>query len=208
LFKGILPHDVSFFDYFEQHIALTIEGCKEFLALTSNDADIPARVSRIRDIEHETDEITHRCIESLHKTFITPFDRSDIHNLIKRLDDIMDTVDAAASRITLYEVKEIRPEAKALAEVLVRATGEIEQALKNLRNLKHAQAIKDRCIAIHNLENQADDISRAALGRLFKEENQPLLIIKWKEIFQRLERATDRCEDVANIIEGVLLEAT
>lgn len=208
MFRRILPRETSFFDYFEQHGKLINEACRELLAMVSCVADITAKVKRIQEIEHETDDIAHRCIEAIHKTFITPIDRSEIHHLISRMDDIIDAVDAATSRIAIYEIKEIRSDARQLSDVLVRATTEIEVALKGLRNMKNAEAIKKNCRTIYHLENEGDAILRTALAQLFKEEDQPILILKWREIYQRLERAIDRCEDVANIIEGIVIEAT
>lgn len=208
MFRNFLPREVSFFDFFEKHIALTIEGCRELVALTNDGDEIPAFAERIKAIEHKTDGITHECIEALHRTFITPMDRSDIHRLIRRLDDIIDFVDAAAIRIKLYDLKEIRHEAQKQAEILVQATVEIGEALKLLRNMNNAEKIKERCIAISTLENKCDVVLHEALVRLFREETDPILIIKWKEIFERLEKAADRCEDVANIIEGVMIEAS
>jgi uncharacterized protein len=207
MFRKILPRETSFFDYFEQHSALMLEACQELLALTSGPDDLAVKAARIKDLERAADQVTHRCIEALHKTFITPIDRADIHNLIKRLDDVIDSIESATSRIVLYELAEMRPEAKALAEVLVRAASEIGEALKCLRNLKNAKAIQDHCVAIYHLENEGDAILRAALVRLFREENA-ILVIKWKEIYERLEKATDRCEAVANIIQGVVIEAS
>jgi len=207
MFKKFLPKETGFFDSFEQISVLGTEACKELLALTAPGADITARATRIKEIEKEADKVTQRCIEALHATFITPIDRTDIHSLVKRLDDVIDSVDSATSRIMLYELAEIRPEAKALAEVLVRATNHITKALQNLRNLKNADAINENCIAIYQLENEGDTILRLALVRLFK-ETDPILVIKWKEIYERLEKATDRCEAVANIIQGILIEAS
>lgn len=207
MFRNLLPKETSFFDYFEQHSALATQACQELLALASGNVDVAAKAVRIKEIEKEADAITYKCIEALHKTFITPIDRGDIHRLIKRLDDIIDSVESATSRIVLYEVTAIRTEAKALAEVLVRATTEIEQALKCMRNLKKADAIQTHCVAIYHLENEGDAILRAALVRLFK-ETDAVLVIKWKEIYERLEKATDRCEAVANIIQGVVIEAS
>lgn len=207
MFRKFLPQETSFFDYFEQHSALATLACRELLAVASGGSDIAAQAAKIKGIEKEADTITHKCIEALHKTFITPIDRGDIHSLIKRLDDIINSVESAASRISLYELTEIRSEAKALAEVLVRATTQIEQALKCLRKIKDAQAIQDHCVAIYKLETEGDKILRAALVRLFK-ETDAILVIKWKEIFERLEKATDRCEAVASIIQGVVIEAS
>ena len=206
MFGRLLPKETSFFDFFEQHAGLTIEGTKEFLSMVTTGANIAAKCRRISDIEHETDTITHRCVEALHKTFITPIERDDIYRLISKMDDIMDFVEAAAERIALYKLTVMPSDLRDLADVLLRASKELEQALKLLRNLQNAEAITKKCIDINRLENEADAILRAAVARLFDEEKDVLTVIKWKEIYENLENATDRCEDVANIIEGVVLE--
>jgi predicted phosphate transport protein (TIGR00153 family) len=208
MFKHLLPRETSFFDYFEQLNDVTLEACKEFLTITEDGPGLEVRVARIKDLEHQADLITHRCIEAIHKTFITPIDRQDIHNLIKRMDDILDNVDAAAARLVLYEIRTIRSEAKQLAEILVRASTELGLAVKGLRHMGNADEIVQKCIGIHKLENEGDAAKSLALMRLFKDEPSPVRIIQWKEIFEILERATDRCEDVANIIEGIVIEAT
>ena len=206
MFGRILPRETSFFDFFERHAGLTLQGTKEFLSLVSTGANIPAKAKRIKEIEHETDVITHHCVEALHKTFITPIEREDIHRLITRMDDIMDFVEAAAERLVLYEINVMTPEVKDLADVLVRAMVEVEDALRGLRDTKNAAAVVQKCIDINRLENEGDAILRTAVARLFKEERDPITVIKWKEVYENLENATDRCEDVANIIEGVVLE--
>jgi predicted phosphate transport protein (TIGR00153 family) len=206
MFGRFMPRETSFFDFFEEHAALTVEGAKEFLSLCTTGANIETKARRVHDIEHETDVITHRCVETLHKTFITPIDRDNIHRLITRMDDIMDYVEAAAERLALYELSVMTPEVRDLADVLVRATQQVEQALKGLRNLKNPQGVLKLCVDINRLENESDQILRRAVARLFKEEKDPILIIKWKEVYENLENAADRCEDVANIIEGVILE--
>jgi uncharacterized protein len=208
MFRQFLPREVCFFDYFEQHAGMTIEACKAFLVLTEGTANHAVQAASIKEIEHQADTLTHRCIEELNKTFITPIDRVDIHQLIKQLDDILDSVDATSSRIALYELAEMRPEARQLAEVLLRAANEIEVALKGLRHLSNVGDIRERLIAIHQMENEGDAILRVALSRLFREANDPIMVIKWKEVFERLEHATDRCEDVANIIEKIVIEAS
>jgi len=206
MFGKLLPRETSFFDFFEKHAALTVEGAKEFQALVTTEVNITAKAKRIKEIEHETDVITHHCVEALHKTFITPIERGDIHSLITKMDDIMDYVEAASERIALYEIKSMTPEVKELADVLVRASVEVQTALSGLRDMKNATAVMQKCIDINRLENEADGILRLAVARLFKEEKDPITVIKWKEIYELLETATDRCEDVANIIEGVILE--
>jgi predicted phosphate transport protein (TIGR00153 family) len=207
MFGRFLPRETSFFDFFEQHAALTIEGSKEFLSLVTTGANIPAKCRRISDIEHETDTITHRCVEALHKTFITPIDRDSIHRLITRMDDIMDYVEAAAERIELYELTVMTADVRDLADVLHRSTMQVEAAMRGLRHLKDPQSTLKLCIDINRLENEADQILRRSVARLFKDsENNPIHVIKWKEVYENLENASDRCEDVANIIEGVILE--
>lgn len=208
MFRSILPKETSFFDYFEQIGALASEVCKELLALASQSGEIAAHANRIKEIEKQADKITHQCTDALHRTFITPMDRSHIHSLIKRMDDIIDSIDATTSRMVLYDMLEMRPEAKTMAEILVQATAQIEQAVKRLRNLKHPEGIDQHLVAIYKLENQGDEILRASLGRLFKEETNAINVIKWKEIYERLEKATDRCEAVASIIQGIVIEAS
>lgn len=208
MFNKLLPKETCFFDFFEQLCVKIAEGAKELYRLTSEANDMEARIKRIKDIEHEADDITHHCVDALHKTFITPIDRNDIHLLINRMDDIMDGIDAAAARISMFEIKEIRPEAKGFADVLVRSSVELADAVKGLRNLKHAANIVAKCIQLHNLENEGDVLLRSGLRRLFSENTSPIEIIKWKEIFEILERATDRCEEVANLVEGILIEAS
>lgn len=206
MFGRFLPRETSFFDFFEQHASLTIEGTKEFLSLVTTGANIAAKCRRISDIEHETDTITHRCVEALHKTFITPIDRDSIHRLITRMDDVMDFVEAAAERLELYELFVMTNDVRDLADVLNRSALQVEAAVRGLRSLKDPQATLKLCIDINRLENEADAILRRSVARLFKEEKNPIIIIKWKEVYENLESATDRCEDVANIIEGVILE--
>jgi uncharacterized protein len=206
MFGRLLPRETSFFDFFEQHASLTVKGAQEFRALVTADGNISASARRIKEIEHECDTVTHRCVEALHKTFITPIERDDIHRLISRMDDIMDFVEAAAERITLYELVDMTPEIRELAGVLVKSTEKVAVALKGLRNMKHAAPILEACVDINRLENEADAILRIAVARLFREAKDPILVIKWKEVYENLENATDRCEDVANIIEGVVLE--
>ena len=206
MFGRFLPRETSFFDFFEQHAALTIEGTKEFLSLVTTGTNIAAKCRRISDIEHETDTITHRCVEALHKTFITPIDRDSIHRLITRMDDVMDFVEAAAERLDLYELTVMTGDVRDLSDVLHRSAQQVEVAVRGLRSLRDPQATLKLCIDINRLENEADAILRRSVARLFKEEKDPIVIIKWKEVYENLESATDRCEDVANIIEGVILE--
>jgi len=204
----LLPKETSFFDFFEQHAELTVDGATEFVAMVSGAANIDAKARRIKEIEHETDIITHRCVEALHKTVITPIDSTQIHRLITRMDDVMDCIEAAAERMALYRLREMTTEVRDMADVLKSATQVVLEACRLLRNLKDPQAILKKCIDINRLENEADAILRRAVARLFDREQDPVMIIKWKEIYESLESAADRCEDVANIIENVVLDLT
>jgi hypothetical protein len=206
MLRRLLPREDDFFALFERHAALTVEGATEFQRLVSGDHNVGAIARRIKELEHETDVITHTCVERLHKTFITPFDRDDIHRLITRMDDVMDFIDSAAARIATYEVGDMTRPVQELADVLVKSTRALASAVAGLRDLKRPQAIIDACIEVNRLENEGDEILRSAVGRLFREAGDPLHVMKWKEIYEVLESATDRCEDVANTIEGVVLE--
>jgi uncharacterized protein len=206
MLRWLLPRDEDFFGLFERHAALTVEGAREMQRLVQGGQNIRTQAARIKEIEHETDVITHACVERLHKTFITPFDRDDIHRLITRMDDVMDYIESAAFAVMLYELVEMTDPARELADVLVRSTESVAVAVSGLKNVKQSQAILDACIEVNRLENEGDEILRGALADLFREAKDPLLVLKWKEVYEALENATDRCEDVANVIEGVVLE--
>ena len=202
----LLPHDKSFFEFFEQQGRKTVEGCRALLAMVDDPTDVEAQAERVSQIEHECDDITHAVVELLHKTFITPLDRNDIYRLITRMDDIMDLAEAVADRYSLYEIQKSPSDASELARVLVSSAENVLSAVSGLRDMKKPEVILQHCVEINRLENVADKILRSALARLFREEKDPISVIKWKEIFETMEAATDRCEDVANVIEGVVLE--
>jgi predicted phosphate transport protein (TIGR00153 family) len=206
MLRWLLPREEDFFGYFERHASLTVEGAREMRRLIGGGVDVRALAARIKEIEHETDVITHACVERLHKTFITPLDRDAIYQLITRMDDIMDYIEAAAAALMLYELTDITEPARALADVLVRATEQVAAAVAGLKNVKRPDSILKACIEVNRLENEGDEILRRALADLFRGASDPLLVLKWKEIYEALENATDRCEDVANVIEGVVLE--
>jgi hypothetical protein len=202
----LLPREESFFDDFEKHALKTVEGCRTFVEMAQGKVPPADACPRIKAIESECDTITHHVVERLHKVFITPIDRNDIFRLISKMDDVIDFVEAAALRVALYEVNGNNNELWSLARVLQAGSERISEALVGMRNLKHPELILEKCVEINRLENDADVQLRGAIAKLFKEEKDPIQIIKWKEIFELLETATDRCEDVANIIEGVVLE--
>jgi predicted phosphate transport protein (TIGR00153 family) len=202
----LLPREESFFDEFEKHALKTVEGCRVFVDMAQGKVPTAEACPKIKTIESECDHITHHVVERLHKVFITPIDRNDIFRLISKMDDVMDFVEAAAQRVALYEVNGNNVELFALARVLQSGAERMSEALAGMRNLKHPELILEKCVEINRLENEADVQLRGAIAKLFKEEKDPIQVIKWKEIFELLETATDRCEDVANIIEGVVLE--
>jgi predicted phosphate transport protein (TIGR00153 family) len=202
----LLPYDGSFFTHFEAQGKKTVEGCKAFLEMVEDPTALESKAERVKQIEHECDEITHAVVSALHKTFITPIDRNDIYRLITKMDDIMDLVEAAAERMALYDMPTMTKEAVELARCLVSSAERVALAVGGIRDLNKPAPILEHCIEINRLENVADNILRTALAKLFREEKDPISVIKWKEIYETLEAATDRCEDVANVIEGVVLE--
>jgi predicted phosphate transport protein (TIGR00153 family) len=202
----LLPHDTSFFALIEQQGHKTVEGCRALLEMIEKPADLEVQAERVIRIEHECDEITHAVVEGLHKTFITPIDRNDIYTLASKMDDIMDLVEAVADRLALYAIPAMTPEVTELARCLVTSAEHVLGAVTGIRDLRRPNGIQQHCVEINRLENAADKILRRALAKLFREEKDPIAVIKWKEIYETLESATDRCEDVANVIEGVVLE--
>jgi uncharacterized protein len=206
MFDFLVPKEYGFFEEFNKHAATCVEGATLFIEMLEHFADAAAKVQRLKDAEHRADNITHVTLEMLHKTFITPFDRDQIHELISLMDDVMDFIDGAARRIILYDVKEATPDLLELAKVLHKATLELQEAVKGLRNMKNAKKIMEHCITINQLENDGDAIRDAAVAKLFKEHKDTLSVLIWREIYENVETAIDRCEDVANVIEGVVLE--
>jgi predicted phosphate transport protein (TIGR00153 family) len=163
-------------------------------------------VQQIKALENDGDRITHETIDALNKTFITPIDREDIHALITTLDDVLDLIDAAAHRLMLYRITRPTPELVAIAVQLVKPVETIKEALLLLDNMKNARKILDLCVEVNRLENEADSLHRIAIGNLFDHEKDPISVMKLKEIYENLEHATDRCEDVANVIEGIVIK--
>ena len=208
MFGKILPTTIDFVKYFEEHCALIEQASKELASLSEPGANVGTIVVHIKELEHEADTLTHRCLTALLRTFITPFERSHIQALIRRLDDVMDSINDAACRISLYEIHEFLPEAIGLTKVIQDASVAMTTAVKSLRNLKDEKALRDTCIHIHRLENDGDEIMRAGLKGLFNRNLHPYLVIQWKEVFEHLERATDRCEDVADIVQSIVIEAS
>lgn len=206
MFERLMPRQVAFFDYFDRMAAKALEGSRALLEMLEVFDDVPERAGRLKTIEHEGDLITHECIEELHKTFITPIDRDSIHRLVTRMDDVLDLIESVAQRMSLYEVGKPTPESVGLARVLLLSVEQMGKAVRGLRNMKNAREIQAECVEINRLENEADTLLRLAVGGLFRDEKDPLTVMKWKEIYEGIEEATDRCEDIANLVEGIVLE--
>lgn len=202
----ILPREGKFFDLFRQSGSLIMEGATEFRNMLGDLGQAESHARNIKRIEHNADDVTHATVELLHKTFITPLDREDIHQLISGMDDILDYIEAAAERINLYDIKTATPEALKLADICVQAAKDVHAVVQLLEDMKNADEIIKRCVEINRLENEADHTLRAAMAKLFREEQDTRQLIKMKEIYELLETVTDRCEDVANIVEGIVLE--
>lgn len=206
MFGRLMPTEGKFFELFIHHGDLCVKGAKEMVALMTNFDDLEHRVHAIESVEKQADKITHQTLELLHKTFITPLDRDDIHRLITRMDDILDLLEDAAQTISLYDIKAITPEAKRLAELCLAGAEKVRTAVGMLHSMDNATQILLVCEEIDRVESDADHVMRAAMSKLFRDEPDVRNLIKLKAIYEILETVTDRCEDVANIIEGIIVE--
>jgi hypothetical protein len=202
----LLPRETNFFDFFEKHSRLAVESAQTLCKFADGQATVEETDNAIRDLEHEADRVTHSCMEALHRTFITPIDRWEIHRLVTVIDDVVDLIHETAAWLVRYEITVMPEPACEVTRILVQSTQAMDRAVRGLRTVKHAQRILEECVQINHFENEADVVFAKAVTALFKECTDPLLVIKLREIYNRLEKATDACEDVANIIEGVVLE--
>ncbi|MGZ8317041.1 MAG: DUF47 domain-containing protein [Telluria sp.] len=206
MFGRLMPTEGKFFDLFNQHAALCVKGAHEMVGLMTNFDDLEMRTHAIEAIEKEADKVTYATVDMLHKTFITPIDRDDIHKLITRMDDILDLMEDAAQTVSLYDLKAVTPEAKRLAELSLACCEKVQAAVGLLHNMDNSHKIVAICEEIDRLESDADHVMRAAMSKLFRDEPDVRNLIKLKAIYEILETVTDRCEDVANIIEGIVVE--
>lgn len=205
MFRKLLPKRDIFFEFFEKNALISSQTAQE-LALFAAGKNADAIFHKIRDYEHEGDQVTHRCVEILHKTFVTPMDRQDIYRLITTLDDVIDEMEDVSKLLVVYRLEHFTQEAAQLANILVASTQEMYAAVVELRKMKITETIRRHFNRINQLENEADMLYVHALGRLFDEEKDPIMLIKWKEIYDHLEESIDVCEDVSNILEGIILE--
>lgn len=201
-----LPREGRFFDNFVAHADLIVAGAREMNSLIADVSNLELRTKNIERLERQADEITHQTVTMLHHTFITPLDRDEIHQLITGMDDVLDLMEDVSQCLFLYDITELTEESRKLAEICVACTERVREAVGMLANMKKGEAILAICNDIDRLESEADYVMRSAMAKLFREEGDVRQLIKMKEIYQLLESVTDRCEDVANIVEGIVLE--
>ncbi len=201
---GLIPKEEAFFDLFKKAAHNMIEGSRLLKEMMENFHDPAAQARRIKDVEHIGDGITHDIATRLNQTFITPIDREDIHDLASALDDILDAVEAVADRFVIYKITRPTDSAIRLADILYQASVAVGCGVDRV-GMSHAH-INECSVQVNSLENEADRISRDAISALFEKESDPIAVIKWKEIYETFEEGTDRCEDVANILERIVLK--
>jgi uncharacterized protein Yka (UPF0111/DUF47 family) len=182
------------------------EAAEALLDLLGCYEDVPNKARRIKNLEHAGDEHTHRILEKLAKMFITPLDRDDIQQVAMRLDDVLDEMETAANRLVIFRVATVPPGSKELAEVLVKATGLLVEAFAQLPHLERPETILSLCVAVHTQENEGDRLVHVAVADLFEKDRDPREIIQWKDIYESLERGIDRCEDVADVLQTVVIK--
>ncbi len=202
----LIPKEQAFFDLFEKAAQNAHEATQALVELLERFDDPPRHARRIKEFEHVGDELTHQIIERLNRTFITPLDREDIHELACRMDDVLDLVDTAADRLVLFKIQKPIDDSRQLGECLVRATALLCGLMPLLRHTGNTDLVRQRVLEVHRLESEADRIERHALAALCENSADPMTAIKWIQIIEALESATDRCEDVANVIEGIVLK--
>jgi uncharacterized protein Yka (UPF0111/DUF47 family) len=206
MFGRLMPREGRFFELFNDHADELVLGARELAALMTSEDDVERRAYNIESIEKRGDKIALTAIELLHRTFITPLDRDDIHQLVSKMDDILDVIEDTSQSIYAYDVQSITPEARRLAELCVACVEKVKAAVAMLSNMDNAKAIMIVCQDIDRLESEADHVMRAAMAKLFRDEPDVKQVKKMRSVYEMLESVTDRCEDVTNVIQGIVLE--
>jgi hypothetical protein len=201
---SLFPKDENFFELFRRQAALVRQGCEQLDEMMQKFDRLEERAKALKDVEHQGDLIAHEAFERLNRTFITPIEREDIHGLVSGLDDVLDAVEGVASRIVLFKITTTTPQAQQLTRIVAACGAQITQAVERLKEFK---ALMPFTIEINRLENEADVLSREATADLFDGRHDFLDVVRWKEIYGRLENAADQCEDVANVIEAIVLKS-
>jgi predicted phosphate transport protein (TIGR00153 family) len=204
---SFIPRDMEFYDLFEQETANLVVAAEKLVDLFNNYENVEAKAKELKDLEHRGDVITHEIIARVHRSFVTPIDREDITLLAHSLDDVMDFIEAAGRTAFLYRVAQPTQRARELASIVAKLTVKLNEVMPQLRHHDKFNWILKQCVEINTLENEADDVFHAALAELFEAcARDACEVIKWRELYQHLEDATDRGEDVANVLEGVVLK--
>lgn len=201
----LIPRDNRFFDLFAEMARNLSEGARLLQHTLSDFQDVEERVRQLKQIEHRGDEMTHNILTKLNQTFITPIDREDIHHLASSLDDVLDFIYAAGVRLIMYKITDAPPAAARLAEIVVKQADQLSHALAHLES--KSDIVLEDCVEVNRLENEADQIARTAIAALFEKEKDPIALIKLKELYEVLETATDKAEDAANVLEGVVVKS-
>lgn len=204
----LFPQEETFLPQFTRAAEVMLAAARDLAALVSDFTDVEVRVARIKHLEHEGDQVAHQTLALLSRTWITPIDREDIHTLVSTLDDVLDLIDAAAARLVLFKIDRPTQEMKQIVELVVQSVEAIRRAVPLLGDLKNSPAILVACVEINRLENEVDVVTRIAIGGLFENEKDPIRLMKWKEIYEVLEETADRCEDVANVLEQIVIKSS
>jgi uncharacterized protein len=206
MFGRFMPTEGKFFEIFNEHAKCIVSASEELERLVDNLSEAEVHKQRVQANEKAADKLTHETMELLHKTFITPLDRDEIHKLITTMDDILDLMEDVATAVSLYDVQAMTSEASQLAHICTQTAKHVQSAVNMLSDMSQARLILAACEEIDRLESEADRVLRAAMSKLFREEDNVKTLIKLKAVYELLESITDKCEDVANIIEGIVLE--
>jgi uncharacterized protein len=201
-----IPQEVKFFDMFDQQAAKIIIAAETFKGLATKGKWDDDGITVMRDLEHECDSITHDIIDKLNRTFITPFDREDIHQLAHELDNVVDMLYTTSKRLRLYKLKTVNQDLIQFSELIVQSVKALEKGINGMRNHKNPKDIYDACIEVNQIENMGDQLRDAIILKLFDHTKDPIKIIKWKEIFESVETVLDICEDIANVMESILVK--
>jgi len=202
----LTPRDTKFYDLFEESAANLVTAAEKLVDLFNNYEDVEAKAKQLKALEHQGDTITHEIIQRVNRTFVTPIDREDIALLAHTLDSVMDFIEAAGRTAFLYRIAQPTERARQLASIVAKMTYALNEVLPCLRHRNQFKRILEQCVEINSLENEADDVHHAAMAELFDSSKDASEIIKWRELYQHMEDATDQGEDVANILEGIVLK--
>jgi uncharacterized protein len=206
MLKRLIPQEYDFFESFDQAASHAVGAARLLLKLTEHYGDADPIARELNSIEHACDDVAHRTMDQLNKSFITPLDREDIHVMILRIDDVVDLTNAAANRMAFFGIQKPTQHSVNLAKQIVRGCEKLAEAVHGMRSARSYEQVMRDCITVHEVENAADDILHAALAELFATEKNAIEVIKWKDIYETMEKITDRLEDVANVLQGVIVK--